>query len=110
MVALYNATDGANWSKKWLLDTPLEDWHGVNNESGCVVSLDLRDNKLSGELPEALGNLLNLTQLHLSVNPSLSGEIPEALGKLSNLETLNLGWNSLSGEIPKALGLSLIHI
>jgi len=31
LVALYNATDGANWSKKWLLDTPLEDWHGVNN-------------------------------------------------------------------------------
>jgi len=55
-------------------------------------------------IPEALGKLSNLTQLHLSVNPSLSGEIPEALGKLSNLETLNLGWNSLSGEIPKALG------
>ena len=106
LVALYNATDGPNWSTStnWLTDKPLEDWHGVGTDDlGRVDSLDLGSNNLSGNIPSDLGNLSKLELLELGGN-QLSGEIPSDLGNLSNLEWLWLGSNQLSGEIPSELG------
>ena len=113
LVAFYNATDGPNWTNNtnWLTDAPLGDWAGVSAnritingrvEGECVTQLGLRGKQLSGEIPAALGNLLNLADLDLSDN-QLSGEIPAALGNLANLQRLNLSGNQLSGEIPAAL-------
>ncbi len=104
LVALYEATDGPNWTMNtnWLTDHGLA-WHGVRVIDGHVTELDLRSNGLSGELPDALGNLSNLEYLHLGTN-NLSGGIPDALGNLSNLEYLGLFFNALSGEIPSSLG------
>ncbi|MCP2731612.1 leucine-rich repeat domain-containing protein, partial [Limnofasciculus baicalensis] len=53
------------------------------------------------EIPEFLGNLTNLTVLHLIGNQIK--EIPEFLGNLTNLTYLNLGYNSIK-EIPEFLG------
>ena len=42
LVALYNATDGPNWTNNsgWLTDTPVGQWYGVaTNDSGRVTSL-----------------------------------------------------------------------
>ena len=130
LVALYNATDGANWTDKanWLSDEPLGEWHGVtadddgrvtevrlseNNLAGSIPSelgrissltiLHLDDNQLSGQIPEELGNLSNLTEMKLNRN-ELSGGIPAELGSVANLEELALGGNQLSGEIPSELG------
>ena len=63
LVALYEATVGANWthSANWLSDKPLGAWHGVTTDnSGRVTSLELGGNQLSGEIPPDLGNLTNL--------------------------------------------------
>ncbi len=106
LVALYNATDGANWLKSdnWLTEAPLYDWHGVETDStGRVVSLNLEDNQLRGTIPPELGRLSNLTELRLYDN-WLSGTIPTELGKLTNLEVLSLDINQLSGTIPTELG------
>ena len=107
LVALYNATDGENWSNNtnWLSDVPLDEWEGilVDYYTGRVVWLHLGENALSGEIPAELGSLSNLEQLHLDEN-ALSGEIPAELGSLSNLAWLLLGDNALSGEIPAELG------
>ena len=106
LVALYNATDGPNWSNNtnWLSDEPIGQWYGVvTNDSGRVLWLFLDDNQLSGEIPSELGNLLNLYRLELDGN-RLSGEIPAELGGLPNLEYLFLADNRLSGEIPVELG------
>ena len=130
LVALYNATNGGNWSQNdnWLSDEPVSEWYGVEvDEDGRVTGLylsgnnmigdippeiadvehlallDLQQNLLSGEIPPELGNLRNLKFLVLLVN-QLDGEIPEELGKLSNLEMLALNGNQLSGEIPGDLG------
>jgi len=52
LVALYNATDGANWDNTWDLSQPMNTWHGVTlNTNGCVQRLDLYNNNLTGELP-----------------------------------------------------------
>ena len=58
---------------------------------------------MSGEIPEKLGNLLNLKELRLE-NNSLKGGIPTELGYLVNLQWLWLQGNQLSGEIPGILG------
>ena len=104
----------------WLSDEPLGQWHGVNADgNGRVTELRLSENRLSGELSEELGNLVNLQVLKLGANhacdsggcrpdsPSpnrLTGTIPPELGSLSNLEQLNLSGNQLTGCIPQDLG------
>ena len=66
-------------------------------------SLVLYNNQLSGEIPESIENLTNLMWLNL-YNNQLSGEIPESIGNLTNLTSLDLGFNQFSGEIPEGLG------
>ena len=76
LVALYNATNGPNWTQNdnWLSEEPLGEWHGVTTDSnGRVTRLELRENRLSGTLPSELGNLANLTNLNFSSSWSSSG-------------------------------------
>ena len=106
LVALYNATDGPNWSTStdWLTDKPLEDWYNVGtDETGRVDSLVLYNNGLSGSIPTQLGNLAKLKTLELGRN-QLSGAIPSELGNLTNLEKLSFSGNQLTGSIPSDLG------
>ena len=105
LIALYNSTDGANWTDKtgWLGSAGTECvWYGITCSSGAVSAISLYDNSLTGSIPAELGNLTNLTNLTLSVN-SLTGSIPAELGNLTNLTNLYLGSNSLSGNIPAEL-------
>ena len=106
LVALYNATGGANWTNNtnWLSNEALSEWRGVTaNADGRVTALRLVENALSGEIPAELGNLTNLQVLSFSIN-TLSGEIPAELGRLTNLQILSLSANGLSGKIPAELG------
>ena len=64
-----------------------------------LTELDLVSNKLSGEIPSAIGTLINLTRLRLD-NNQLVGEIPLEIGNLVNLEYLHLNDNQLNGVIP----------
>ncbi len=106
LVALYNATDGANWTNNgnWLTDEPVAAWYGVTTDgSGRVTRLSLRENGLSGSIPD-LSGLANLTSLHLGAN-ELSGSIPD-LSAIVNLEFLVLSTNELSGPFPDLSALT----
>ena len=106
LIALYNATDGANWTDNtnWLSDKTLGEWHGVStNAQGRVVTLRLQKNQLSGPIPPELGKLSKLQRLNL-YNNKLSGPIPPEIGNLSNLRELELSINQLSGPIPPEIG------
>ena len=107
LVALFNATDGENWTNttNWLTDAPLDEWYGVSvgGLPRRVTGLYLDRNHLSGQMPAELGNFTSLTRLNLIGN-RLSGTIPEELGSLTNLWYLNLSENRFSGEITAELG------
>ena len=105
--ALYDATDGENsWTTKTNWKTTDGDWHGVTTDvDGKVLELDLSRNKLTGTIPDALGDLSLLQKLSLNGN-QLSGAIPAALETLTALTDLRLYNNgryrnaALSGPLP----------
>ncbi|MCY3773566.1 MAG: hypothetical protein OXG98_16290 [Gemmatimonadetes bacterium] len=106
LIALYNATNGPNWTNNdnWLSELPMGQWHGVTTGgNGRVTELRLTQNNLEGPIPAELGNLDELEALDFWIN-KLNGAIPGELGKLSNLNTLWLATNDLSGTIPEELG------
>ncbi len=102
----YRATGGRNWTDNtnWLSDEPLEEWHGVGVDgSGRVNYLSLRDNNLTGQIPQAIGLLDSLLTLTLGYNP-LTGPIPSAIGRLRGLRNLVLRNTGLSGPLPPEMG------
>ncbi len=128
LVALYESSDGANWTDRsnWLTGK-VSTWFGITVSANRVVSINLDhnnlkgtipsslcqldqlqelilpDNQLSGIISSAIGNLVNLQRIDLNTN-QLSGEIPPEIGGLSNLQELLLDDNQFSGSIPDALG------
>ncbi|KAI6698867.1 hypothetical protein NL676_018986 [Syzygium grande] len=68
-----------------------------------LISLQLQNNFLSGQVPPEIGSLTKLNDLFL-YNNSLCGLIPTGIGSLENLVNLDLAMNSLSGRIPSTLG------
>lgn len=112
LVALYNATNGDEWTNKtnWDFNTPVTSWnanaqtgwYGVRVSNGHINRLFLQKNNLSGTIPLELGNLLKLRQLYLDRN-DLSGLIPETLKEL-NLTYISLHSNKLTGPVPSWIG------
>ena len=96
LTALYHATDGPNWANNtnWLTDAPLHEWYGVRVKGSrygqLVTRLYLVGNRLKGEIPDELGGLAELQNLHLG-NNLLSGCIPPALVYHRNLRSSNFG-------------------
>ena len=83
LVALYNATGGADWTNNtnWLSNEALSEWYRVEtDEDGRVTALRLNDNELSGEIPAELGNLTRLSHLALWGNSDLERTVPAAVG------------------------------
>jgi len=115
LIALYNSTNGDNWTYNSGWKTPPlhtdgfampgteNTWAGITVSGDHVTSIWRYDNNLNGSIPPELGNLSNLESLFLFSN-QLSGSIPPELGNLSNLEWLELELNQLSGSIPPELG------
>lgn len=99
LVALYNSTNGANWTKKWDLNQPVNTWHGVTVKSSRVGQLRLKKNNLVGTVPAAIADLTALTVLALNEN-NLAGNIQPAIGSLTELDVLDLQSCQLQGSIP----------
>ncbi|XP_024180802.2 receptor-like protein 6 [Rosa chinensis] len=65
--------------------------------------LDLSNNKLSGMLPQCLGNFSdNLLVLDLG-NNSFHGILPQTYSNTSSLRTIDVSYNQLQGKLPESL-------
>ncbi|KAJ0909649.1 putative non-specific serine/threonine protein kinase [Helianthus annuus] len=60
--------------------------------------LRLNVNRLSGKLPDSIGNLTSLEWLEISFN-KLNGSLPVSLGKLGNLTYLSVHHNLFTGDV-----------
>ena len=115
LVALYNSTDGDNWTDNtgWLVSADPCSWFGVTCSGGQVFRLFLQTNNLTGSIPAELDNLTALRDLLLGRN-NLIGSIPAELGNLTALRDLRLNQNNLTGSIPVELGnltaLTLLYL
>ncbi|GAB5536594.1 MAG: hypothetical protein Rubg2KO_28430 [Rubricoccaceae bacterium] len=106
LVALYNAMDGPNWTRKenWLAG-PIGSWQGVTVDAtdNRVTRINLARNQLIGSIPPEIGQFSRLEHLQLQQN-ALMGSIPPEIGQLASLRVLSLFLNQLSGSIPLEVG------
>ncbi|XP_042510780.1 polygalacturonase inhibitor-like isoform X1 [Macadamia integrifolia] len=124
----------------WIPNTDCCDWYAVECDSTTnrIVTLSIFQANISGQIPEAVGdlpylnyimfhhitnltgtipstltNLKHLTMLRLS-NTNLSGPIPSFLSQIPSLEFLELSYNQFSGSIPSSLSslpnLTVLHL
>jgi Leucine-rich repeat (LRR) protein len=108
LVALYNSTNGPEWTSatNWLTG-PLSTWQGITVSNGRVATINLPSNNLSGTLPDEIGNLNALQVLilgEIAGTNNIGGSIPETIGNLSALVNLQLRFNNFTGNIPSSIG------
>ncbi len=97
LMDIFYSAGGGDWTnaENWESHEPVGSWHGVEADAnGRVTALRLSDNGLSGHLPEDLGNMAFLTELHVDGNEDLSGPIPNSLSGL-DLQQLQYGGTML---------------
>jgi hypothetical protein len=118
LLALYNSTNGSNWTKKtgWDFSTPVTSWnsttqtgwYGITVNEGHIVGIELYNNQLSGRLPAEIGQLTQLNSLNLA-NNQLNGWIIPEIGYLTNLQALNLDYNQITGITTEIKYLKLLQ-
>ena len=110
LIALYNSTDGANWTNNtnWNTAQPVSTWYGITvaNISGQdhVTEIHFNNNNLNGSLPAEIGDLTEIVNIEIIFNSLLTGNIPSQIGNLTNLEQLSFWDDNLTGNIPSELG------
>ncbi|KMZ70277.1 Receptor-like protein kinase [Zostera marina] len=78
--------------------------------STVLETLDLKNNKITGNFPEWLTNMSTLTTLDLSGN-LFDGQLSPGIGMLTSLKELRLGKNMIYGSVPAEIGkCSLLHV
>ncbi|TKW08540.1 hypothetical protein SEVIR_6G033270v4 [Setaria viridis] len=75
----------------------------IANLSTSMERLSISGNMVSGQIPQEIGNLVNLNAIGMHLN-NFTGIIPTSIGKLNKLSKLILYGNKLSGQIPPTIG------
>ena len=95
-----------NFGNPWLTANPIDSWHGIEtNEVGCVTTIALQNNNLTGTLSN-----LDLPELEILVlnEDNLTGNIPD-FSTTPFLKILSLGDNNLNGNVPNFV-LALLEV
>jgi Leucine-rich repeat (LRR) protein len=113
LAVLFKSTNGDGWvtTTNWLTSKDECEWYStidsdrmdVCDDDGRLLTLHLRNNALSGTLPDELSLLSDLVYMYLN-DGSLVGTIPKSFGDLKNLEQLYLQVNELNGSLPEEVG------
>ena len=128
LATLYYCTTGEGWSNdlgflssdsecSWKVsDGYIPTWYGKmrrlytgENDSACndigsITSLSIRNNDLSGTIPNELSLLSDLEMFQFRGEGSLAGRIPTELGVLTKLQQFAITDTQIIGPIPSELG------
>ncbi|XP_045828879.1 receptor-like protein 19 [Trifolium pratense] len=88
------------------------EWYGVTcNNKGHVITLDLSNEFISGQLQSSLFNLKHLENLNLAYN-EFHSEIHSEFQNLNNLKYLNLSNAGFQGKLPNSISdlTQLVHL
>ena len=66
LLKLYQSTNGSQWTVKWDLTKPVSTWFGVRLEGEKVVSVNLSNNNLIGEIPDRYRQFDEFTGIRLA--------------------------------------------
>jgi Leucine rich repeat/Leucine rich repeat N-terminal domain len=105
LAVFYFSLNGPSWnqSSQWLGSSTECKWYGVTCDSADkITGIVLKENNLTGTLPQEFFQLSGLTGLSLDHN-GIVGTIPDAIGSLTRLQQLELDDNALVGSIPSAI-------
>mmetsp|Transcript_27397 Transcript_27397/g.42528 ORF Transcript_27397/g.42528 Transcript_27397/m.42528 type:complete len:130 (-) Transcript_27397:582-971(-) len=70
---------------------------------GLPEKLQLDANNLSGQMPNELFALSQLTTITMDGNKNINGSVPTLVGHLKHLKYLDLDDNALNGTLPREL-------
>ncbi|KAI4354352.1 hypothetical protein L6164_003222 [Bauhinia variegata] len=74
-----------------------------------LLIVELANNSFTGNIPASMGSLVGLKSLQLG-NNKISGKFPPFLKNFSQLVSLDLGKNKISGTIPSWIGEKLTNL
>ncbi|XP_059461837.1 leucine-rich repeat receptor protein kinase HPCA1-like [Corylus avellana] len=98
---------GSSWENtpsNWVGFDPCGGWIGIKCINSRVTSITLTNMDLTGQLSGDIGSLSALQTLDLSSNKLMTGPLPQAIGNLKNLSSLCLTGCGFSGPIPNEIG------
>ncbi|XP_039118219.1 receptor-like protein 43 [Dioscorea cayenensis subsp. rotundata] len=103
----FDLSDALTSLSHWLPGTDCCGWEGVSCDeaSGLVVSLDLSERYMGGNIMPSLFNLTSLQTLNLAYNDfnQLSAVLLSDLEKMANLTHLNLSYSGIFGQVPMGI-------
>ncbi|KAE8656454.1 Leucine-rich repeat receptor-like kinase protein THICK TASSEL DWARF1 [Hibiscus syriacus] len=70
--------------------------------SASFAQLKVSNNRITGRIPPAIGNLGSLHILSLGMN-RFTGEIPEQIFNINSLSTMDISHNNIIGQIPPSI-------
>ncbi|XP_016649759.1 PREDICTED: LRR receptor-like serine/threonine-protein kinase GSO1 [Prunus mume] len=104
-ISHYYVISHRRWGKLYNDDATFM-WKGgmqtYKSTLGLVKRIDLSSNKLTGEIPSEITQLVGLVSLNLSRN-QLIGQITPEIGNLQSLDSLDVSRNHINGRIPTSL-------
>jgi hypothetical protein len=93
LVALYQATDGTGWTNRTNWTTGrVNTWQGVTETGGQITAVNLANNKLTGNVPDAFADLAALQTVNFAGNAIT--KLPVLTGS-TGLTSLNVSGNRL---------------
>ena len=115
LLELYDQCGGTSWAEgyNWRAASGPDKYAGVIIESGHVQGIALDGVGLTGQLPKSFFTAFPELRLVGLSNNRLSGPIPEAFGEMTKLQALTLSSNLWTGQLPnldKLVNLKILHL
>ncbi|WP_418801669.1 hypothetical protein [Porphyromonas sp.] len=115
LLEIYDQCGGTGWADgyNWRAASGPDKYEGVFIEDNHVQGIYLDKVGLTGQLPKSFFTAFPELRLLVLSNNKLSGPIPEALGEMTKLEVLMLSSNLWTGQLPnldKLVNLKILHL